>query len=395
MCVSSRFCESHLRLLFTILVKSTSAVIRSNIIIAIGDMATTFSTLIDENIHYLYNRLSDSDVTVKKNTLMVLTHLILNGMVKVKGQLSEMAKCLEDPDPRIVDLSKLFFTELAAKDNALYNNLPDIISNLSTTGPLETITEEEEEEVESEETVLPTAVPKPSLVRANSTSALSSPELSSQQRNAEITVNDNIRLNQLTTKQFRAVMRFLFDFIKKDKQADNLVEKLCTRFRTTETPRQWADISFCLSLLPYNTERSVKKLAESLPQYQDKLHIESVYRGLMEVLNKAKKTLKTEGRTACVELETQLTLVREKALAFQDTSKKAHLAVEKARGGPTSKQQPVSAASCDAPIRPTRLTRGQLQIQGLSSPQGMEVDTESPRRAVVSDASEDEMNVDR
>lgn len=62
---------------------------------------------------------------------MVLTHLILNGMIKVKGQLGEMAKCLEDDDPRISDLAKLFFTELSTKDNALYNNLQDVISHLS------------------------------------------------------------------------------------------------------------------------------------------------------------------------------------------------------------------------------------------------------------------------
>ena len=56
---------------------------------------------------------------------MVLTHLILNGMIKVKGQLGEMAKCLEDEEPRIADLAKLFFTELSTKENAIYNNLPD------------------------------------------------------------------------------------------------------------------------------------------------------------------------------------------------------------------------------------------------------------------------------
>lgn len=46
---------------------------------------------------------------------MVLTHLILNDMVKVKGQISEMATCLEDKDQRIADLAKLFFLELSKK----------------------------------------------------------------------------------------------------------------------------------------------------------------------------------------------------------------------------------------------------------------------------------------
>ncbi len=53
-------------------------------------------------------------------------------MIKVKGYLEEMAKCLEDKERRISDLAKLFFTELASKDNAVYNNLPDIISNFSS-----------------------------------------------------------------------------------------------------------------------------------------------------------------------------------------------------------------------------------------------------------------------
>lgn len=84
-----------------------------------------------QNSDRLYQGLTDKDVVVKKNTLMVLTHLILNGMIKVKGQLGEMAKCLEDEDPRISDLAKLFFTQLSTKDNALYNNLQDVISHLS------------------------------------------------------------------------------------------------------------------------------------------------------------------------------------------------------------------------------------------------------------------------
>jgi hypothetical protein len=125
LCVSSQFCDQHHRLLFKILETSKDANIRSNIVIALGDVAVSFSNIIDENSNELYKGLSDEDLVVKKNTLMVLTHLILNGMIKVKGQLGEMAKCLEDPEPRIADPAKLFFMELATKENAIYNNLPD------------------------------------------------------------------------------------------------------------------------------------------------------------------------------------------------------------------------------------------------------------------------------
>jgi condensin complex subunit 1 len=81
-------------------------------------------------------------------------------MVKVKGQISEMATCLEDDDSRIAELAKSFFAELSKKvkitlqeyslflpfaflcrvfhyveisfqGNAVYNILPDVISRLS------------------------------------------------------------------------------------------------------------------------------------------------------------------------------------------------------------------------------------------------------------------------
>ncbi len=46
---------------------------------------------------------------------MVLTHLILNDMIKIRGQVSAMALCLEDPDISIKDLSEVFFYELSLK----------------------------------------------------------------------------------------------------------------------------------------------------------------------------------------------------------------------------------------------------------------------------------------
>ena len=60
-------------------------------------------------------RLTDHAPLVRRNALTVLTHLILNDMVKVRGQISLMAQCLEDPDTKIADLAKLFFYELSRK----------------------------------------------------------------------------------------------------------------------------------------------------------------------------------------------------------------------------------------------------------------------------------------
>jgi condensin complex subunit 1 len=131
MCVSSEYCEANLGLLITILEKSRDATVRSNLVLALGDMAVCFNHLIDENTDFLYRRLNDEDASVKRTCLMTLTFLILAGQVKVKGQLGEMAKCTEDEDARIRDMSRMFFTELATKDNAVYNHFVDMFSLLS------------------------------------------------------------------------------------------------------------------------------------------------------------------------------------------------------------------------------------------------------------------------
>ena len=137
MCVSSEYCEKNLPLLITILERSQNAVTRSNVVIALGDMAVCFNHLIDENTDFLYRRLNDNDASVKRTCLMTLTFLILAGQVKVKGQLGEMAKCLEDSDKRIADMSRMFFTELATKDNAVYNHFIDMFSLLTSEKDLE------------------------------------------------------------------------------------------------------------------------------------------------------------------------------------------------------------------------------------------------------------------
>ncbi|KAG0021464.1 Condensin complex subunit [Entomortierella chlamydospora] len=268
MCISSEFCEHNLQLLFTILEKSTEPTIRSNIIIALGDMAVCFNNLIDANIAYLYKRLSDSDTAVKKNTLMVLTHLILNGMVKVKGQLGEMAICLVDEDARISDLARLFFTELTSKDNAVYNNMPDIISHMS-----------------------------------------------------------NARIDE---DSYRKIMRFLFELIK-EKNMESMTEKLCQRFKNTDEPRGWRDIAFCLSMLPFKTEKSFKRLLEGFPNYQDKVHEEQVFKYLSDIIAKGRaiKPPKPEMKPVIDEFENKLKEFKAKGDEVQETEAKAISAVKK------------------------------------------------------------------
>lgn len=193
MCVSSKFCEDNLPLLITIMEKSPDPIIRCNCVLGLGDMAVCFNNLVDENTDFLYRRLTDENIMVQRTCLMTVTFLILAGQVKVKGQLSSMAKCLENEDQGISDMCKLFFTELATKDNAIYNGFIDIFSGLSN----------------------------------------------------DETLEDGSR---------KRIVKFLVGFIDKEKHQKQLSEKLLVRLMKSQSEKEWDDVAFVLTTIPYKNE---------------------------------------------------------------------------------------------------------------------------------------------
>ena len=235
MSISAPFCEQQLALFFTILERSPDPVVRSNLVISFGDLVQAHARIIDANIYFLFARLEDSDPGVRRNTLLVLTHLTLTGLIKVKGQIGEIAKCLLDEDDRIVSLTRLFFHELASKDpSIIYNHVPDILSTLTAPGTTKPMSEE----------------------------------------------------------AFQYILKFVMEFIKKEKQMESLLEKLCQRFRLCTDPRQSRDVAYCLSLISFNSDRTLRKLVEAFPLYQDKLGDLQTYRLFSEILAKARKSCK-------------------------------------------------------------------------------------------------------
>lgn len=231
MLVSQSFCSDNMRLLFTVLERSPEEVIRSNLVIAMGDINFRFPNLIEPWTPHLYGRLRDDSPVVKRTTLNVLTHLILNDMVKVKGQISDIALCIIDDDTRISGMSRMFFSEFARKGNALYNVMPDIISRLC---------------------------------------------------DPEAAVNE---------EDFRVVLKWIMALIQKEKQSESLVEKILLRLGASRTERQSRDLVFCLSLLTFN-ERSLRRILECWNCVSDKIHEEAVKDALTSILANAKKLAK-------------------------------------------------------------------------------------------------------
>ena len=61
----------------------------------------------------MFKRLHDEAVSVRKSALMVISHMILNGVLKGRGQMAPVAACLEDSEQKVADLARLFFHEVS------------------------------------------------------------------------------------------------------------------------------------------------------------------------------------------------------------------------------------------------------------------------------------------
>ena len=245
MAVSAPFCDDGLQLLFTALRRESEQSIRANIAVALGDLAVRHPNLLEPWTAHLYAQLRDPDVRVRKNMLMVLTHLILNDMVKVKGQISEMALCLLDEEPKIRSVTQLFFTEFAKKGSApVYNLLPDMVASLS-----------------ANESVGPDA--------------------------------------------FREILTFLLSFVQKDKQTESMAEKLCLRFDCSDHVQHHRDVAFCLGGLTH-TERSVRKLQELSKTYVNKLGDAEVMATFAGISRKTRKFARPELKLLLDEFDAML-----------------------------------------------------------------------------------------
>lgn len=136
-----------------------------------------------------------------------------------------------------------------------------------------------------------------------------------------------------------------------------MIEKLCQRFRLTTQERSWRDIAFCLSLLPYRSERSIKKLVDALPFYRDKLYVPDVFQCFSEILGKMH-----QGKSSSAAAKASDTDLREfeDVLAHAASQSKQDHALEDATQTQTAKLERRHArplVSKGQPSRPARTTR--------------------------------------
>ena len=110
MLLSQSICNQYVQLLFTLVEKSPNPMVRSQLIIGIGDLVYRFPNALEPWTSHLYLPLRDTKSNVvRMNTIRVLSHLILKEMIKTRGQIYEIALCTIDEDEKICTMSKAFF----------------------------------------------------------------------------------------------------------------------------------------------------------------------------------------------------------------------------------------------------------------------------------------------
>lgn len=119
---------------------------------------------------------------------MVITHLILNDMLKLRGEIVDICMLLEDHDPKIQDQVKLFLHELHSKGNHLiYNMFPKAITRLSK------------------------------------------------------------EFSNLSKDEFENIAKHLTAYIKQDKQIETILEKMCLKLKNSSLEIEWRNTAFCLT----------------------------------------------------------------------------------------------------------------------------------------------------
>ncbi|KAL4444819.1 hypothetical protein ABPG74_016027 [Tetrahymena malaccensis] len=275
MCVSKVYCEQNLPVLFKLLESSFSDhLLKINIIVSIGDLLHKYPNLVEPYNSKIFAKLHDPDVQVRKTTMMVLTHLILNDMMKIRGEICEVALLLEDEEPKIQNIVKLFLHELHKKDQKIiYNLLPEAIGRMSRQDKTE----------------------------------LGAP---------------------IHEKTFENFAKNIMQYLEKDKYSETLVEKLCVRFQNSQNQREWRNCSFCLSQLSYN-EKGLRKLIEFYENYREKLNDSEIMENFQNILIKLKRLPKQEMKPLIEEFEAKLQAY--KVETFEPVKKKEAALTAKAK----------------------------------------------------------------
>jgi non-SMC mitotic condensation complex subunit 1 len=131
MSVQQRYFQQNSRTALALLTCNETTV-RANSIIDLGNLACRYPNIVEPCVAKSFLVLYQTDKSVlKTNALMVLMHIALSGMIKLRSQMVDILVFIIDREDVIEGLARHFFHELQTKAlNTAFYFLPESIKSV-------------------------------------------------------------------------------------------------------------------------------------------------------------------------------------------------------------------------------------------------------------------------
>ena len=185
--------------------------LKLNVCCAFGDFINRFPNITSFTSNKFFGCLHSKSPEVRRYAMIVISHLVLGDMLKLKGEVVDIAMLLETDDDKLKELVNLFFHEINNKgNNAIYNIIPKALAKLTN------------------------------------------------------------EYKDLSYQKFQNIVKTLINYVEKDKHTEGLVDKLFSKLKNSTDSIEWRNNTYCLSLLNYQNEKIVTKFIEMYSELKEK-----------------------------------------------------------------------------------------------------------------------------
>ena len=212
MLINQDFCKNNISFIFDLLNNETiPSDLKLNVCLSFGDLVNRFPNIMITEVNKFFEGLHSPHKEVVKYTLTVISHLVLNDMLKLKGEVVDICMLLDHKDPSIRIHVQTFFNEINNKgNNVIYNIIPKALARLSN------------------------------------------------------------EFKSLDYAKFKTIAITLLKYVDKEKHIEGLMDKLFVKLKNSTDIIEWRNNTFVLSELNYNTEKILTKFLQSYSDIRDK-----------------------------------------------------------------------------------------------------------------------------
>ena len=212
MLTNQDFCKNNISFIFDLLNNDTiPSDLKLNVCLSFGDLVNRFPNIMITEVNKFFDGLHSPHKEVVKYTLTVISHLVLNDMLKMKGEVVDICMLLDHKDPSIRSHVQTFFNEINNKgNNVIYNIIPKALARLSN------------------------------------------------------------EFKSLEYSKFKTIAITLLKYVDKEKHIEGLMDKLFVKLKNSSDNLEWRNDTFVLSELNYNTEKTLVRFLQSYSDIVDK-----------------------------------------------------------------------------------------------------------------------------